>query len=169
MQMTKSGASERRATRLVFLLCGMAHSSWAPLVPYAKARVHTNDQYFGLLLLCFGAGSMLSMPAMGALVSRYGCKRLIQISAGAIFLGLMAASVAPSSVLLALSLFLFGASIGAIDVVMNGAGLSGRDKSLARSYCGLSGVDLYCRPISGSPVCCSASRSSCVPGSPDLA
>src|SRR5271170_8503108 len=74
---------------------------------------------FGLLLLCFGAGSMLSMPAMGGLVSRYGCKRLIQFSAGAIFLGLVAVSVAPSSTLLALSLFLFGASIGAIDVVMN--------------------------------------------------
>jgi MFS family permease len=63
---------------------------------------------------------MLSMPAMGALVSRYGCKRLIQFSAGAIFLGSIAASVAPSSALLALSVFLFGASIGAIDVVMNG-------------------------------------------------
>jgi len=56
---------------------------------------------------------------MGALVSRYGCKRLIQFSAGAIFLGLVTVSVAPSSTLLALSLFLFGASIGAIDVVMN--------------------------------------------------
>jgi fucose permease len=119
MQMTQPGASERRATRLIFLLCGMAHSSWAPLVPYAKARVHANDQHFGLLLLCFGAGSMLSMPAMGGLVGRYGCKRLIQFSAGAICLGLVAAAVAPSSTLLALSLFLFGASIGAIDVVMN--------------------------------------------------
>jgi predicted MFS family arabinose efflux permease len=97
----------------------MAHSSWAPLVPYAKARVHANDQHFGLLLLCFGAGSLLSMPAMGGVVSRYGCKRLIQLSAGAIFLGLVAVSVAPSSTLLAFSLFLFGASIGAIDVVMN--------------------------------------------------
>src|SRR3984885_7712214 len=119
MQMIQPGTSERRATRLIFLLCGMAHSSWAPLVPYAKVRVHANDQHFGLLLLCFGAGSMLSMPAMGGLVSRYGCKRLIQFSAGAIFLGLVAVSVAPSSTLLALSLFLFGASIGAIDVVMN--------------------------------------------------
>jgi MFS family permease len=62
---------------------------------------------------------MLSMPAMGGLVGRYGCKRLIQFSAGAICLGLVAAAVAPSSTLLALSLFLFGASIGAIDVVMN--------------------------------------------------
>jgi MFS family permease len=119
MQMRPTGALERRATRLIFLLCGMAHSAWAPLVPYAKARVHANDQHFGLLLLCFGAGSMLSMPTMGGLVSRYGCKRLIQFSAGAIFLGLVAVSVAPSSTLLALSLFLFGASIGAIDVVMN--------------------------------------------------
>jgi MFS family permease len=62
---------------------------------------------------------MLSMPAMGGLVSRYGCKPLIQFSAGAICLGLVAAAVAPSSTLLTLSLFLFGASIGAIDVVMN--------------------------------------------------
>src|SRR5271168_1924222 len=119
MQTKLPGASERQATRLVFLLCGMAQSSWAPLVPYAKARVHANNQHFGLLLLCFGAGSILSMPAMGSLVSRYGCKRLIQFSAGTIFLGLVAVSVAPSSTLLALSLFLFGASIGAIDVVMN--------------------------------------------------
>jgi MFS family permease len=119
MQMTKPGASERRATRLIFLLCGMAHSSWAPLVPYAKARVHANDQQFGLLLLCFGAGSILSMPAMGALASRYGCKRLIELSVGSTFLGLVAVSMAPSSTLLALSLFLFGGSIGALDVVMN--------------------------------------------------
>jgi MFS family permease len=119
MQMTKPGNPERGATRLIFLLCGMAQSSWAPLVPYAKARVHANDQHFGLLLLCFGAGSLLSMPTMGALASRYGCKRLIQFAAGAIFLGLLAVSLAPSSTILALSLFLFGASIGAIDVVMN--------------------------------------------------
>jgi MFS family permease len=81
--------------------------------------VHANDQHFGLLLLCFGAGSILSMPTMGALANRYGCKRLIQFSAVTIFLGLVAVSVAPSSTLLAFSLFLFGASIGAIDVVMN--------------------------------------------------
>jgi MFS family permease len=119
MLMEVPGKPERRATRLIFLLCGMAQSAWAPLVPYAKARVHANDQQFGLLLLCFGAGSILSMPTMGTLAGRYGCKRLIQIAAGSIFVGLVAVSMAPSSTTLALSLFLFGASIGAIDVVMN--------------------------------------------------
>ena len=117
--MTESGSPERGATRLIFLVCGMAQSSWAPLVPYAKARILANDQHLGLLLLCFGAGSMLSMPAMGTIVGRYGCKRLIQCSAAAIFLGLPAVSVARSSTALALSLFWFGASIGALDVVMN--------------------------------------------------
>jgi MFS family permease len=85
-----SDRPERRATRLVFLLCGMAQSAWAPLVPYAKARVHANDQQFGLLLLCFGAGSILSMPTMGSLASRHGCKRLTQIAACSIFVGLVA-------------------------------------------------------------------------------
>src|ERR1700722_1708601 len=117
--MTESGSPERGATRLIFLVCGMGQSSWAPLVPYAKARILANDQHLGLLLLCFGAGSMLSMPAMGTIVGRYGCKRLIQCSAAAIFLGLPAVSVARSSTALALSLFWFGASIGALDVVMN--------------------------------------------------
>jgi predicted MFS family arabinose efflux permease len=84
-----------------------------------KARIHANDQLFGLLLLCLGAGSMSSMPAVGAIVGRYGCKRLVQCSAAAIFLGLATVAVAPSSTALALALLLFGASIGAIDVVMN--------------------------------------------------
>ena len=119
MQMKKYGSLERRATRSVFLLCGMAQSAWAPLVPYAKARVHVNDRQFGLLLLCFGVGSLLSMPVIGRLASRYGCRRLIQMAAGAIFIGLLAVAVAPSATLLAVSLFLFGVSIGAIDVVMN--------------------------------------------------
>jgi hypothetical protein len=66
MQMERPGKPERRATRLIFLFCGMAQSAWAALVPYAKARVHANDQQFGLLLF-FGAGSILSMPTMGAL------------------------------------------------------------------------------------------------------
>jgi hypothetical protein len=56
MQMTKSGGPERRATRLVFLLCGMAHSSWAPLVSYAKARVSRERSVFRPSLVVFWSG-----------------------------------------------------------------------------------------------------------------
>ena len=113
------GKPERVATRLIFLLCGIGQSAWAPLVPFAKARVHANDQQFGLLLLCFGAGSIVSMPAMGTLTSRFGCKRLILVSALSLCAALYALSVAPSFLLLALALSFFGASIGSLDVAMN--------------------------------------------------
>jgi fucose permease len=113
------GKPQRVSTRLIFLLCGIGQSAWAPLVPFAKARVHVNDQQFGLLLLCFGAGSMVSMPAIGMLASRFGCKRLIQITALGLCASLYALSVAPTPLTLAVTLIFFGASIGALDVAMN--------------------------------------------------
>ena len=72
MQMTKSGTSERRATRLVFLHCGMAQSSWAPLVPYAKG--------FGVAyLLVLVALGLDCCPEPGAnpTTGRIGCSRQV--------------------------------------------------------------------------------------------
>jgi MFS family permease len=112
-------AAQQRATLLIFLLIGIAQAAWAPLVPYAKARVHANDQQFGLLLLCFGFGSIVSMPAMGALAGRFGCKPLIQITGAGVAFSLLCVAIAPTAWLLALSLILFGGFIGSTDVVMN--------------------------------------------------
>ncbi len=113
------GKPERWSTRLIFLICGTGQSAWAPLVPFAKARVQANDQQFGILLLCFGVGSIVAMPAMGMLTSRFGCKRPIQIAALGVCLALCGLSTAPTFLTLALALTLFGASIGSLDVAMN--------------------------------------------------
>ena len=118
-RLQRPGKPEQFATRLIFLLCGIGQSAWAPLVPYAKARVHANDQQFGLLLLCFGLGSIVAMPTMGALAARFGCKRLIQITVGGLCLSFLSVSIAPTTVLLAASLISFGAFLGSLDVVMN--------------------------------------------------
>ncbi|WP_236020618.1 hypothetical protein [Devosia sediminis] len=50
-----SGAKEQWATRAVFLVAGLAMAAWAPLVPFAKARVGVEDGALGLLLLCLGS------------------------------------------------------------------------------------------------------------------
>jgi MFS family permease len=113
------GTAQIWATRLVFLFCGIAQAGWAPLVPFAKARVHANDQQFGLLLLWFGAGSIIAMPVMGALAGRFGPKQLIRITALCCALGLIGAALASTAGLLGLALAFFGASIGSLDVVMN--------------------------------------------------
>ena len=46
--------STRLATRLSFLAAGFGMACWAPLVPYAKARLGIDDGVLGLLLLCLG-------------------------------------------------------------------------------------------------------------------
>jgi predicted MFS family arabinose efflux permease len=117
--MKTTGLKQRVSTRLAFLAAGMAMSSWAPLVPYAQARTGVEAAQLGLLLLCLGIGSLLAMPVTGILAARFGCRRVILLSG----LGCCAVfpflAIAPSAPLLALALFLFGATIGTLDVSMN--------------------------------------------------
>jgi predicted MFS family arabinose efflux permease len=117
--MKPSGLKERVSTRLAFLAAGMAMSAWAPLVPYAQARTGVEPGQLGLLLLCLGIGSLLAMPVTGMLAARFGCRRVVMLSG----LGCCAVfpflALAPTANWLALTLFLFGACIGTLDVAMN--------------------------------------------------
>ncbi|AMO96404.1 major Facilitator Superfamily protein [Collimonas fungivorans] len=81
--MNAIGPKRRYATRLAFLCAGLAMSAWAPLVPYVKARLGVGEAELGLLLLCLGGGSLLSMPVTGMLAARLGCRRVV-LSAGAL-------------------------------------------------------------------------------------
>lgn len=111
------------ATQAVFLVCGLALSSWAPMVPFAKERLSLNESDLGLLLLLLGAGAILMMPVTGFLSHKFGTRIIIFVS------GLLAAVLLPLLLLvdhvwaMAVLLFLFGASVGAIDVAMNTHGV----------------------------------------------
>jgi MFS family permease len=67
----------RLATRLSFLVAGFGIACWAPLVPFAKARLAIDDGTLGLLLLCLGIGSVVAMLLTGILSARYGSKPII--------------------------------------------------------------------------------------------
>jgi predicted MFS family arabinose efflux permease len=113
------GRNTRLATRASFLVAGLGVAAWAPLVPYAKARLGVDDATLGLLLLCLGAGSVIFMPLAGILVGRSGCRRVIVAGGAVLCLVLPALAVAASVPLMGLALFAFGAAVGAIDVAMN--------------------------------------------------
>src|SRR5476649_3081045 len=68
---------KRVATRAIFFVTGMAMGLWAALVPYAQLRTHSEAGDLGLLLLCLGAGSLLSMLGSGKLIGRFGCRGVI--------------------------------------------------------------------------------------------
>lgn len=111
--------AQQYATRLAFLVSGVAVAVWAPLVPFAKARAGLDEGGLGLLLLCLGMGSILAMPMAGALAARLGCRKVL---VGAVALiGLMLPLLAWASTwwLLAGALFVFGAGAGALDCAMN--------------------------------------------------
>ena len=113
------GAAERRATRTMFFITGFGYSAWAALVPFAQARAAISDGGLGLLLLCLGIGSIVTMPLSGAMAARFGCRRVMTAAvllAAAVLPGLAAFSTVAS---LAAALMVFGAGIGAVDIAMN--------------------------------------------------
>jgi MFS family permease len=113
------GRMEQFSTRIGFFIAGFGIAAWAPLVPYAKARVGLNDGTLGLLLLCLGVGSIIAMPLAGALAARFGCRSVLIVSSVLICLCLpLLASVSSLSLLVA-TLFVFGASMGALDCTVN--------------------------------------------------
>ncbi|MGI2035801.1 MFS transporter [Rhizobium panacihumi] len=111
--------STRLATRLSFLVAGFGIACWAPLVPFAKARLGVDDGVLGVLLLCLGLGSVLAMLATGVLSAKYGAKPIILVSGFGIALTLPFLTIADTPVALGIALALFGASLGTLDVAMN--------------------------------------------------
>lgn len=109
----------RRATNLFFFISGIGISSWAPMIPYAKDRLHLNDALLGLVLLAFGIGALLMMPLTGWLVHRYGTRNIIAIGGVGIISLLPLLTIAPDAISLSVFLFFFGASLGASNVAVN--------------------------------------------------
>ena len=117
--MSADRPATRLATRLAFLVAGFGVACWAPLIPYAKERLAVDDGVLGLLLLCLGIGSVVAMPMTGMLSARYGTKPIIIGGAIGMALALPLLAVAPTPLTLGLSLFIFGGSLGSLDVAMN--------------------------------------------------
>jgi len=108
-----------RSTRLIFLVSGIGMAAWAPMVPYAKARLGLDDAQLGLLLLAFGGGSMASMPFVGWLSHRFGNRRVIVASGWLLCLAPPVLALAPNVAVLTTALLYFGVMLGAVDVAMN--------------------------------------------------
>jgi predicted MFS family arabinose efflux permease len=109
----------KRSTRLIFLVSGIGMSAWAPMVPYAKARLELDDAQLGLALLAFGGGSMLSMPLVGWLAHKLGNRTLIVASGLLMCAALPALALVSNMAQLVAALLYFGVMLGAVDVAMN--------------------------------------------------
>lgn len=141
--------SAKNATKITFLVCGLAISSWAPMIPYVKDKLRLNDGSLGLLILFLGAGAIITMPLTGWLIHKVGTRIVITVS-----------SIVIDSCPIVLwlnnwfeiagMLFIFGSGIGSIDVAMNTHGVHVQnmaDKHIMSSLHGLFSVGGLCGPI----------------------
>ena len=112
-------SAARRASMLIFLVCGIGLSSWAPMVPFAKTNLNLDEAALGFVLLSLGFGAILMMPVSGFLINKYGSRKVMLAAAIVIALILPNLLMAASPVQLSVALFIFGAAIGSIDVAMN--------------------------------------------------
>lgn len=129
----------KKATKHSFFIAGFAIASWAPLVPYAQARLQADPATLGNILLCLGLGAVIGMPLARTLSGRLGARSIIVAAALSLVISLPLLAVLSHTWLLALCLLLFGAAIGAIDVAGNVHGAQVQhlaDKPLMSSFHG---------------------------------
>ena len=147
MEINQIITRSKLATQAIFLVCGFAISSWAPMVPLAKERLGLNDANLGYLLLMLGLGAITMMPVSGFFSHKFGTRIVILVS------GLVSAVMLPLLLLIStpitmgVALFVFGAGIGTIDVAMNAQGIHVQNaygKQIMSSLHGLFSVGGLC-------------------------
>ncbi|MDY0207743.1 MAG: MFS transporter [Pseudomonas sp.] len=112
------------ASRIGFFIAGFGLAIWAPLVPYVRLHIPMTDATFGLMLLCIGVGSLCCMPLSALLTNRFSIRRCLFTITLILLVALFIMATASSLVLLGAALFLFGGSLGVLDVILNIQGLS---------------------------------------------
>lgn len=122
----------RAAVSLLFLMNGFVVGCWAPKIPEFAERLGLTKFELGLMILVFGFGSLVMMPIAGAQIAKHGSRVVVRVLAVCVLPMLLALTLAPNVVTGAISLFLFGGFIGAMDVAMN-ANAVAVEKSMRRA------------------------------------
>lgn len=122
----------RTAVSLLFLMNGFVVGSWAPKIPDFAERLGLTKFELGLMILVFGFGSLVMMPIAGAQIAKHGSRVVVRVLAVCLLPMLLALTLAPNVITGAISLFLFGGFMGAMDVAMN-ANAVAVEKSMRRA------------------------------------
>ena len=122
----------RAAVSLLFLMNGFVVGCWAPKIPDFAERLGLTKFELGLMILVFGIGSLVMMPIAGAQIAKHGSRVVVRVLALCVLPLLLALTLAPNVITGAISLFLFGGFIGAMDVAMN-ANAVAVEKSMRRA------------------------------------
>lgn len=112
----------RLAVSLFYFGQGIAFASWASRIPDIKHSLNLSDGSLGSILLALPLGQLLTMPISGRLVTKYGSKRILTITAPLYVLALSNLGLATAPWHLAAFLFLFGVIGNMCNIAVNTQG-----------------------------------------------
>lgn len=118
----KAMAEARRARWAVaamFAANGFTMGAWAPQIPLILPRLSITETTLGLLILGLGLGAVGAMLFSGRLIARFGSRTVLRGFALSVIPILPAVVFSQSLALTALTMALFGAMAGCMDVAMN--------------------------------------------------
>ncbi|WP_073216867.1 MFS transporter [Streptomyces sp. NBRC 110465] len=113
----------RAAVAVLFFTNGALFANLLPRYPQIKEDLAIGNGAYGLAVAAFPAGAITASLAAGVLVRRMGSARVAVLGTLLTGAGILAAGLAPSVALFAVSLFLAGAMDALTDVAQNAHGL----------------------------------------------
>jgi fucose permease len=115
--------SARWATTGVFVVNGAAIGTWVAQIPWVQDRFDLSKSAIGLVIVGMSIAVILSFPIAGQAIVRHGSERMVWIGGIGTALAVNLPVLAPAPVLVALGLFVLGASSATQDVSMNSHGV----------------------------------------------
>jgi len=122
----------RVAVALFYFGQGIAFASWASRIPDIKNSLKLSDGELGSILLALPAGQLFTMVISGRLVTRFGSKKVLTITAPLYVLALTNLGLASAPWHLAVFLFLFGVVGNMCNISVNTQGAEA-EKMFGRS------------------------------------
>ncbi|WP_217553297.1 MFS transporter [Streptomyces sp. GbtcB6] len=113
----------RYAVAAVFTVHGAVTGSFATRVPWVQDHASLSAGQLGFALAFTAFGASCSMPLAGRISHRFGSRTALRGLIAMWTLALVLPSLATNLYLLCLAMFVYGASAGMADVVMNALGV----------------------------------------------
>ncbi len=104
---------------LLFLVNGFLIGSWAAKIPLFADRLQLSESIVGIMIVIFGFGSLVTMPATGVVIARFGTAFVNKALSLLAATTLLWVTLSPNLWTAGLAMFFFGGMIGSMDLAMN--------------------------------------------------
>jgi len=133
-------SAERWAVGVTFFVNGVVIGTFASRLPWIAGRLHLTSGTLGLVGLTTSVGALVTMPFAAQFVHRYGPRATTRVLIIASSAAIVLPAVAPSLLVLAVMMLIFGALSGINDNAMNAQAVEAEQRIGRSIMSGLHGM-----------------------------